>query len=86
MPAQTRTGDNTDFVHMIRRMLKAAGERVAHDDPAVLAELVALRADLDRAVRVAVGAQRAAGITWASIGEATGTTGQAANMKWGGDH
>lgn len=82
MAGQVKGGDNAAFLKMVRRMIHAAGERVSHDDPELLADLVALRFDLDDAVRAAVRGQKAAGITWQSIGEATGTTRQAAIMKW----
>jgi hypothetical protein len=68
---------------MVRRMIRAAGTRVSHADPDQLAELVALHHDLDAAILVAVKGQRDSGITWQSIGDATGTTRQAALMKWG---
>ena len=67
---------------MVRRMLVAGGRKVGQGDPEHLAQLVALRADLDEAIQVAVDGQRAGGITWQSIGDATGTTRQAALMKW----
>lgn len=82
MAAQVNGGDNAAFIKMVRRMIIAAGRRVAEDDPELLAELIALRFDLDDSIGVAVRGQRAAGITWQSIGEATGTTRQAAIMKW----
>ena len=67
---------------MLRRMVRDAGRRVGRADPEDLAELVAIRADLDAAIRAAVDGLRAGGFTWASIGEATGTSRQAALMKW----
>jgi hypothetical protein len=64
-------------------MIKAAGKRVGHADAEDLAELIGIRDDLDTAIQTAVDGLRADGYTWAAIGEATGTSGQAATMKWG---
>jgi hypothetical protein len=63
-------------------MIKAAGVRVGQSDPDDLAALVALQQTLSEAIQTAVDGQRAAGVWWSSIGEATGTTKQAAIQKW----
>jgi hypothetical protein len=42
-----------------------------------------LRTGLEVATQAAVDGLRASGYTWQSIGEATGTSRQAALMKWG---
>jgi hypothetical protein len=76
----TSTGD---YLHMLRRMTAAAGKRVSEADAADLAELISIRADLDAAIQRAVDGLREDGYTWESIGQATGTTRQAAHMKWG---
>ena len=76
------TTTTADFLAMVRRMIRAAGRRVGSADPEDLTELVALRHELDTAIERAVLDQRASGITWQSIGDATGTTRQAAIMKW----
>lgn len=75
--------DTPAYFRMLRRMVKAAGKRVSHADAEDLAELVGIRAELDEAIQIAVDGLRADGYTWRDIGEATGTTGQAATMKWG---
>jgi hypothetical protein len=80
--ATKRERTTPQFLAMVRRMITAAGARVAWADPEDLAELVELRVTLDEAIRAGVAGQRASGITWASIGEATGTTKQAAIQKW----
>ena len=72
----------SEYLAFIRRSIAAAGRRVAQADPEDLALLIELHAYLDDAVAVAVAGQREAGMTWQSIGEATGTTRQAAIMKW----
>jgi len=63
-------------------MVTAAGRRASQGDVEVLAELAAIRLEVDAAMLEAVRGLRAAGYTWKDIGAATGTTGQAATMKW----
>jgi hypothetical protein len=76
----TTTGD---YLRMLRRMTAAAGRRVSEADAEELAELIAIRDDLDGVIRRAVAGLRADGYTWESIGAATGTSRQAAQQKWG---
>lgn len=77
-----RSVDTSDFLLMMSRMLRAAGTRVADADPEDLAALIRLREQLDKAIVDAVRGLRATGTTWEDIGAATGTTRQAAVMKW----
>jgi hypothetical protein len=77
-----QTTDNTPYFRMLRRMVAAAGKRVARADVEDLVELIAIRKDLDEAILRAVSGLRSAGYTWESIGQATGTTRQAAIQKW----
>jgi len=72
-----------EYIAMLRRMIAAAGRRVAIADEDELAELLALHDDLDRAVQHAVDGQRASGSSWAQIARGVGTTRQAAQMRWG---
>ena len=71
-----------DYLGMLRRMIRAAGRRVAAADEDELAELVRLRAELDAALEVAARGQNAAGRSWAFIGEAVGISKQAAMKRW----
>lgn len=64
-------------------MIVAAGRRVAREDPEQLASLCSLKPVLDQAIRLAVAGQKTNGITWQSIGDATGTSREAAFQKWG---
>ncbi len=64
-------------------MVKAAGRRVGYGDVDELAELVAIRDDLDLSIAHAVAGLRASGHTWADIGGELGVTRQAALMRWG---
>jgi hypothetical protein len=82
-PRRRRPRDNNDYLDMVRRIIHAAGHRVAEADADQLAQLVALRAELDEAILDAVRGLRDADITWQDIGTATGTTRQAAQLKWG---
>lgn len=77
------SGDHARYLGAVRRMVRAAGRRVAEADPEDLAELLALQAAVDRALAEAVTGQRAAGTSWAAIGAALGMTKQAAYQRWG---
>lgn len=78
-----RDRETIEVIQGIQRMVLAVGRRVADEDPEQLAELITLRHVLDEAIIEAVAGQRANDITWEAIGAATGTTRQAALMKWG---
>lgn len=75
--------ETTEYLSMLRRMIRAAGRRVAEADEDELAGLLALRAELDNAVTAAVHGQLAAGRSWTFIGEACGISKQAAFKRWG---
>lgn len=71
---------------MLRRMIRAYGRRVADADDVDLAEMVALRAQLDEAIAAAVRGQREHhGASWADVARGLGTTRQAAQMRYGRD-
>jgi hypothetical protein len=83
-PTKTKRYTTTaDYLSMMRRMMAAAGRRVGEADAAELAELIAIRDEMNAVIQRAVDGLRADGYTWESIGAATGTTRQAALMKWG---
>jgi hypothetical protein len=63
-------------------MMRAAGRRVGDDNVEALTDLVALREYLDTVIIMAVRGLRQSGCTWQDIGDATGTSRQAAIMKW----
>lgn len=77
-----RSIEPEQYYGMLRRMIAAAGRRVAAGDVEELQQLRSLTADLDNATAAAVAGLRSTGNTWESIGAATGTTRQAAIMKW----
>lgn len=66
-----------------RRFIRAAGRNTADADEHELAELVALRDELEAAIRVAVAGQRRWGRSWAYIGAALGITRQSAQERYG---
>jgi hypothetical protein len=84
MAKRKKIYETTDYAAFIRRAIAAHGRRVADADVEDLAELLALREDLDRAIAVAVAGQREGlGRSWADIARASGTSRQAAEKRWG---
>lgn len=71
-----------DYLAGLTRMVRSAGRRVGREDPEQLAQLCALRDTLEDAIIDAVRGLRQSGFTWQSIGDATGTTREAAFQKW----
>lgn len=69
---------------MLKRMIKAAGKRVGNADEPELAQLVALRDELELAIQAAVDGQRSYGRSWAAIALGLNTTRQAAFQRYGG--
>jgi hypothetical protein len=74
--------ETLDYLAAVRRMMRAAGRRVADADEAELAELLAIRAEVDEAIDRAVAGWRAQGRSWAIIGAAAGMSKQAAFKRW----
>lgn len=79
-----RVRENGDYRSMLSRMIRAYGERVAWSDDFDLAEMLTLRDELESAITTAVQGQREHfGVSWAAIAQATGTSRQAAQMRYG---
>lgn len=74
--------ETMDYLSMLRRMIRAAGRRVAESDEPELAALLALRLDLDAAITAAVQGQHEGGRSWSAIGAAGGMSKQAAAKRW----
>lgn len=74
--------ETTEYLAMLRRMLRAAGRRVGHADEVELRELIELQQSLDQAIADAVAGQMSYGRSWTYISQATGTTRQAARQRW----
>ena len=79
------TVENNDFARFAARILRAHGRRVADGDVAGLADLVALRSELEDAIANAVTGLRSApwSYSWGQIGDVLGTTRQAAQQRYG---
>lgn len=80
--------ETPEFGAMVRRMVKAYGARVAAGDIESLADLVALRADVDRHISVAAAALHAdtdehPGYSWTEIAQVLGISRQAARQRFG---
>lgn len=67
---------------MCARLLSNGGARAADGDVGDFRQLLELRTILDEALVEAVRGLRDAGVTWDEIGAASGTTRQAALMRW----
>ena len=77
-----RERDTMEYLGAARRFIRAAGDRVADADEFELAELAALRVDLEDAIRRAIEGQRSYGRSWAHIGNALGITRQSAQERY----
>lgn len=75
--------ETSEYLGMLRRMVRAGGRRVAEADEPELSALLGIRAEIETAIATAVEGQRARGRSWADIAAATGTTRQAAFQRWG---
>jgi hypothetical protein len=75
--------ENEEYFRMVGRMVRAAGRRIARSDPDDLVGLIKLHELIDAAMLEAVRGLRSSGATWEEIGQAFGTTRQAALMRWG---
>jgi hypothetical protein len=77
-----RPVETMDFVKLVRRLVRRAGERVGDADEYELAELVGIRTELELAIRTAIDGQRSVGRSWAHIGNALGITRQSAQERY----
>lgn len=75
--------ETTEYLKMLKRMIRAAGKRVANADEYELRDLIALRDEIDTAIQVGVDGQRAIGRSWADIAKGLGMTRQGAFKRWG---
>lgn len=74
--------ETPEFLAMVRRMLRAAGRRVAVADEVELADLAALRDEVEQVIATAVAGWREQGRSWATIGAALGMTKQGAQQRY----
>lgn len=75
--------ETSEYIAMLRRMLRAGAARVGVADEVELAEFVALKATLEESIAAAVRGQRKQGRSWQEIANGVGTTRQAAQMRYG---
>ena len=79
-----RSVETKEFGAMVTRMIRAYGRRVANADMEDLTDMAAMRALLDEAITNAVSHLRDHHeFSWSAIGEAVGTTRQAAQQRYG---
>jgi hypothetical protein len=74
--------ENSEFAAFGRRIIRAAGRRIAAGDVEALPDLAALSADLDAAIGDAVTGLRQTGYSWGEIAARLGVTRQAAHQRW----
>lgn len=76
--------ETPEYGRMVVRMIRAYAKRVTHADEPDLAQMLAVRDEMDAAIVAAIHGQRTVyGRSWADIAAATGTTRQAAQQRWG---
>lgn len=71
-----------DFVAFAKRILRAAGERVAAGDDFELAELASIREDVEDAITFAVRGMHERGCSWQYIADGLGITRQSAHARY----
>lgn len=84
MGRQRRVYETPEYAAMVRRVLAAHGRRVGRDgDEVDLAELVAMRGQVDQAIAAAVEGMRRRRLSWSYIAAGLGTSKQAAAQWYG---
>ena len=78
-----RVVENPQYAAFVARILRAYARRVAAGDIEALRSMVALRSDVDTAVRTAVEGLRSVGYSWSEVGFRLGVSKQAAQMRYG---
>ena len=75
--------ETSEWLKMLSRMIRAAGQRVADADEPELAQLVTLRDQFDQAMKIAIQGQNSQGRSWSHIGEVLGVSRQGAYQRYG---
>jgi CRP-like cAMP-binding protein len=78
-----RERDALQYLAFVARIIRTGGRRVGQADEFELAELLALHDVVDEAIQIAIDGQREHGKSWAAIADATGTTRQGAQQRYG---
>lgn len=76
------TVETPDYVAFARRIIRAAGRRVATGDDWELAEILSLREEVEDAIAAGVAGLRAQGHSWAYIADGLGVTRQTAYERY----
>jgi len=84
MARTTKIRETADYCAMMVRMMRAHARRVAAGSAEDLADLVALRAELDQAIDAGARALHDdGGLSWTEIATALGVSRQAARQRFG---
>lgn len=76
--------ETTEYIAMLRRMVRGLGRRVANGDPGDLADAIRLQQELDVVIREAVSVMReSSGFSWQQLADELGVSKQAAQQKYG---
>lgn len=75
--------ETTEYAEMMRRMLVGWQRRLADGDLVDVEELVAFTDEVDEALARVVDSLRERGVSWQEVGDAMGTTRQAAQQRFG---
>jgi hypothetical protein len=75
--------ETDEYIKFVRRILRAAARRVADRDIDALTLLATLQTEVDQALVDAVAGLHGSPYSWTEIGEALGTSRQAAQMRFG---
>lgn len=82
--AKRRYHENADVAQMIGRMIRSYGRRVSYADVEDLRDLLDLAEVLDETIAATIAELRERhGMSWRWVAEATGTTRQAAQQRYG---
>lgn len=81
-PRAPRERETDEVIQSIRRQVRSLEGKVAEEDPWALAEVVALRDELDAIATRTVNRLRAAGYTWNDIGLNLRISGKTAQMRY----
>lgn len=74
--------ETPQYAAFCRRVIRAYARRVAAADEVDLADMLAVRDEMDAAIRAAVAGMRERGEAWSYIAEGLGTTRQAAQQRY----
>lgn len=81
-PRPKRVRETEEYLRDLKRLVAAAGRRVADADGPELVQLMALREDLDEAIAVGIQGQKSRG-SWAYVASSLGQHRSSVFEKWG---